>query len=107
MVGDDPLQAGGFVPQGLQLLHLAGDGLCGFAAIDPAQDRYDLLRRTLLSFWHLGYFLGAQTLIRNGSVLVRQVTHPAVYLNLSSSAMGSPAGHYKEKARSFVRRTGL
>jgi hypothetical protein len=28
----------------------------------------------LLSFWHLGSFLGAQTLIRNGSVLVRQVT---------------------------------
>jgi hypothetical protein len=27
----------------------------------------------LLSFWHLGSFLGAQTLNRNGSVLVRQV----------------------------------
>jgi hypothetical protein len=31
----------------------------------------------LLSFWHLGSFLGAQTLIRNGSVLVRQVRRDA------------------------------
>jgi len=30
----------------------------------------------LLSFWHLGSFLGALTLIRNGSVLVRQVSEP-------------------------------
>ena len=96
MVGDDPLQAGVFVPQGFQLLQLvelhrsvlllpavegrfadvqlAGDGLWRLAAIDLAQDRYDLLRRVLLSFWHLGCFLGAQTLIRNGSALVRQVT---------------------------------
>ena len=43
------------------------------AALRPAQNRYDLLRGMSFSFWHLGPFLGAQSLIGDGSVRVRQV----------------------------------
>ena len=49
------------------------DGGDRLAALRPAQNRYDLLRRMSFSFWHLGPFLGAQSLIGDGSVRVRQV----------------------------------
>lgn len=49
------------------------DGRYRLTALRPAKNRYDLLRRVSFSFWHLGPFLGAQSLIGDGSVRVRQV----------------------------------
>ena len=51
------------------------DGRGRLTALRPAQDRYDLLRGVSFSFsfWHLGPFLGAQSLISDGSVRVSQV----------------------------------
>jgi len=54
-------------------VQLAGHGLRRHSAVDPARDRYDLLRGLYLSIWLLGSFVGTQTLFRNGSVLLRQV----------------------------------
>ena len=50
------------------------DGQNRLTALRPTQDRYDLLGSVSFSFRHLGPFVGAQSLIRNGSVYVRQVS---------------------------------
>jgi len=60
---------------GCSLLGFPADGRGRLAALRPAQDRYDLLRGVSFSFsfGHLVPFMGAQSLISNGSVRVSQV----------------------------------
>jgi hypothetical protein len=76
------LQFGQFHPAILALPPMEGcgadvrfpaDGRYRLAALRSAQDRYDLFRGVSFSFRHLGPFLGAQSLIGDGSVRVRQV----------------------------------
>src|SRR5471030_468462 len=96
LIGDKSLQPRVFIAQPPQLLQFAqlhpailalppverrgaddrfpADGRYRLTALCSAQDRYDLLRRVSFSFGHLGPFLGAQSLISDGSVRVSQVS---------------------------------
>jgi len=67
------------------------DGRCRLAALRPAQDRYDLLRGVSFSFsfWHLGPFLAAQSLLSDGSVRVSQVK---ITTSAISTAVSSTSG---------------
>src|SRR5580704_8736265 len=109
LVGDESLQPRVLVAQPPQLLQFAqfhptilalpamerggadvrfpADGRYRLAALGPAQDRYDLLRGVSFSFsfWHLGPFLGAQSLISDGSVRVRQVIGSSFTCGLHAS----------------------
>src|SRR5688572_27571095 len=100
LVGDKSLQPRILVAQPPQLLQFAqvhptiltfppmegrradvrfpADGRYRLAALRPAHDRYDLLRRMSFSFsfGHLIPFVIAQSLISDGSVRVSQVTPP-------------------------------
>src|ERR1039458_8186467 len=74
------------------------DGRYRLAALRPAQDRYDLLRRVSFSFsfWHLGPFMGAQSLISNGSVRVSQVKSMTYWQNT-----------FLKKRDDYVETTGI